>query len=642
MKTIVAGFLLTCILGTPASAQSTAATTAPVLVRRPTEGALTVEGSTAPTDTYTIIRLKVFMPDGSLAQSIEGLVQPKHDFIVALRALLTAGQSIEACAIADVGELVCSNPLTVSSAAPAAAPPPPMATATPPPPPNPCPEGLDNDRYGPIVVDAFTAGATKISGSAPLASGSLSLCVNGALQKLDNDATNPTATPVSAGKWTAQLKTALKSGDVVRVLLTGSELPPARLSLDKAVPLACTGLLQFTASPKEGQTQLYAMASPSSDSLKCAVSVYINGDASTVVDNQGHEASSIATDSTGQVSVGLKTALDAGQCVALLQFTQGQRPSPADIDAARQCKYSPPSSTVPVQLVASSLDLGRARTYFTSGVVMAANGGNFNSQNLFLDFTYDKNWLWGGPAPLQSSGHARVKRIMLNTFFEARLTAVPINTIDCTATANAALAACKTTTAVPVPATPIDTFIASRKAAELEGGAYMPIIATTWTHDRDPYAFTIGPIAKAGFITPTDTVDANGNTVATLSSQTFYTSYGFGARLGLSKLSYSHDVAPDLVSYVDVVSGRFSQFDNNVLPYGADPAAYRFHRPWRFALEGAFKIPTLPFVIGVSANVHQNFGLGKSDSVANARDDLRFFFGTKFDLGSLLGKLKSF
>jgi hypothetical protein len=99
-------------------------------------------------------------------------------------------------------------------------------------------------------------------------------------------------------------------------------------------------------------------------------------------------------------------------------------------------------------------------------------------------------------------------------------------------------------------------------------------------------------------------------------------------------MSVSTNIAPENIMYIDVVSGRFSNFD--VSP--VNPAD-RFNRPWRFGFEGFLKVPNTPFILGFSANIHQNFGLGNSTTVDNAKDDLRFLFGAKFDAGKLFSAL---
>ena len=148
-------------------------------------------------------------------------------------------------------------------------------------------------------------------------------------------------------------------------------------------------------------------------------------------------------------------------------------------------------------------------------------------------------------------------------------------------------------------------------------------------------ALSIGPIAKIGFDTPTGSADQN---VTLANAHQFYVNYGFGTRLGFHRMSYSTDVAPELLSYFDVITGRFDNFDSPPTTSDAS-AAMAYHRPWRIAIEGILKIPMTPFVLGFSANVHQNFGLNHSTTIDDAKDDLRFFFGTKFDAGKLVSKL---
>ena len=318
--------------------------------------------------------------------------------------------------------------------------------------------------------------------------------------------------------------------------------------------LNCGTSAEFGSTPKEGQTRVYG-----SSAANCPIAVYINGDLTTVVDGQGHEAQRVTADSDGHFFAGLKRPLEAGQCVSL-----------------QTANCEGPSSS----LVTSYLDFGRARVNVTAGFIMSPGG---SGQNLYLAFNYDKNWIWGGPTGKGT------KRPMLNTFFETRLTAI-------------------------AAATTLDTFLTSRKVAELQSGLSLPYITSTWMHDNTPYAFTIGPIATAGFSTPPD-------------NSSFYTSFAVGTRLGLTKLSRSRDIAPDLVSYFDAGMGRFSALDVK-------------RRPWRFAFEGAFKVPSMPLILGVSANVHQNFGLGSAAAVSGSKDDLRFWIGMKFDVGSLAARLK--
>jgi hypothetical protein len=290
--------------------------------------------------------------------------------------------------------------------------------------------------------------------------------------------------------------------------------------------------------------------------------------------------------------------------------------------------------------VAAPLNLGRWRAYFAGGVVLAHDQGNFNSQHLFLAFDVDRNWLWGGLRPYEEDSKGSYRRLMFNTYFETRLTSIPV---------------------VGTDGKNIDSFVTSQKAGVLQGGAYMPILLTTWRSHQTHNALSLGPIAKIGFETPVDSLDASG-VVQPGGRRSFYTFFAYGARLGTHRISASKSLAPELLSYFDIVFGRFSSMDsdpllnnprfagnNRFLPWQfADTFSdgrgqyLRYARPWRIGIEGTLKIPGYPFVVGVSANVHQNFGIGNSNTLGGTeRDDLRFFLGTRFDFGSLAQKLKT-
>jgi hypothetical protein len=126
----------------------------------------------------------------------------------------------------------------------------------------------------------------------------------------------------------------------------------------------------------------------------------------------------------------------------------------------------------------------------------------------------------------------------------------------------------------------------------------------------------------------------------------FYNFYGYGVRLGHYKLSNTADAAPDLLSYIDVIAGRYSNLEtlSPVLKSGSpeldsngDVRTWRL-RQYRIALEGVWKVPTTPFIVGFSANIGQNLtGVRRQEA---ARDDLRFFFGARFDMARLFSQLK--
>lgn len=361
--------------------------------------------------------------------------------------------------------------------------------------------------------------------------------------------------------------------------------------------------IRLTVTPTDGQTTLYAVGAASTDTLKCAVSVFINGDEAMLINSTGADSQSVETGSDAAFSIQLKDPLASGQCVVAMQYGKGHQPvavTPADLACQTELgspNPSAPYSVSPGVLVTSYLNLGRVRSYFAGGFVLTHDNNDFTNANTYLSFNLDKNWLWGGPVGQQ------YRRMMFNTFFETRLTSIPVSTGGSTT---------------------------SRETASLIAGAYAPFVVTTWVDRRDPYALTLGPVAKVGFDTPVSAATADASGAA---ERCFYTNFGFGSRIGISKMSYSKDVAPELVSYLDVVTGRFSNFDG---PAADDRGA--IHRPWRIQMEGILKVPGYPLVMGFQANIRQNLGFGHAWQVA-AKDDLRFFFGTRFDAGNAIARL---
>jgi len=248
-------------------------------------------------------------------------------------------------------------------------------------------------------------------------------------------------------------------------------------------------------------------------------------------------------------------------------------------------------------------DWGRVRAYFTAGILQSKDQGDFSRSNMFISFNLDKNW-------------AKLGRLRLNSYFDVRLTAVP-----------------ETNTATGTAAAATNLITTSAKAASLQGGIYIPITAARWTFKQSAHSLFIAPLVNIGFATAIETAGA---VMATpVHPDRFYKSYGYGVRLGHSKDSQSADIAPDLVSYIDLVYGRFANFDL-VAAGGPDANGYtRTIRPYRYGIEGVLKIPRTPFIIGVSANVSGPTVPG----FKAPKDDLRFLFGARFDVGKLFSKL---
>ena len=210
---------------------------------------------------------------------------------------------------------------------------------------------------------------------------------------------------------------------------------------------------------------------------------------------------------------------------------------------------------------------GRVRAYFSAGVVFSRDNASFSKQTPYAGFNLDKNWRSG-------------RVLLINTFFETQLTSIPVGT-------------------------GVTGFAGSEKAARAAAGLYAPLLTTRWTFNGQDHALFVAPLAVAGFETPT-----------AAGADRFYSSSGGGVRVGHFHMPAQAGAAPELVSWLDIVYGRFGSLDP--------------HRR-RLEVEGTLRAPGTPLVVGFSAN------LGAAGS---ARDDLRLFLGTRFDLGSLIAKLR--
>jgi hypothetical protein len=312
-------------------------------------------------------------------------------------------------------------------------------------------------------------------------------------------------------------------------------------------------------------------------------------------------------------------------------------------------------------------DWGRVRAYFTGGVILSKERSNFSKSDIFLDFTLDKNYF-----------ASRSRKIFkdFNSFFDARLTAIPV-----TQPADTSTTPCETNT--PDCA----NFINSEKAALLQAGFYLPMYGkyTTWLRrvssettvsaDRDKAtiertsryernALFFAPLVKGGVQTIT-----GGRTTAEgtrFGGDDVFNFFSYGVMLGHFRIPTSRErcrayerkdthtfyydddcyvasdgrgyryvrntnLAPELISWLTISRGRWESFELTV-PTGfrdpnGNPITVR-ERPWRYEALGRLKIPNSPFIIGFDGN----FGKGP--------DDLRFIFGTRFDVGKVLTALK--
>ena len=246
-----------------------------------------------------------------------------------------------------------------------------------------------------------------------------------------------------------------------------------------------------------GQPGVYVTIPPASAGETVLVSALING-----------RRGSVVVPLTGDTYLPLETPLNAGDCVQIQQ------------------NRGATTSISPEECVADPFDFGRVRYYFTGGAIVSKDRDDFSKTDLFMSFSLDKNYLL--------SEHSRVR---LNTYFDTRLTAMPV---------------------AEQQATTVDSFLATTKAAALQMGVYLPITTSEWRNRDADYSLFVAPLAKVGFMTPTDTSDPS-----IVNPNRFFTSYGFGGRLGHFR-EFKKDTgrAPELLSSIDIVVGRFGNFES--------------------------------------------------------------------------------
>ncbi len=313
-------------------------------------------------------------------------------------------------------------------------------------------------------------------------------------------------------------------------------------------------------------------------------------------------------DADGNFSVTLPDPLVAGQVVRAQAFTATQ-------------ESSQPSDGITVTDAGS---WGRARAYFAGGVIFSKDRDDFSKQDLALTFALDKSWLQhpdfrlGADESAQAAGIGKSEGAwrmrQLNSFFDTRVTALPV--VQDTTTGGAQSSG-----------EPAEQFVASRKGAVMQIGIYAPIYGpqTSWVYEGAVNTFFIAPLLRVGIQTITD---ASGTATVNARNEAddIFNFWSGGVAIGHQKLSGTTNQTPEIISYLHVTWGRAEAFDYRTNP--ADPSTVV--SPMRTLIEGRLKIPDTALQIGFDGN------LGRG------HDDLRFIFGTRFDIGELFGKLKSF
>ncbi|HEV2298872.1 MAG TPA: hypothetical protein VGR72_10180 [Candidatus Acidoferrales bacterium] len=305
--------------------------------------------------------------------------------------------------------------------------------------------------------------------------------------------------------------------------------------------------------------------------------------------------------------------------------TQTPTPAPGQTSSSTASNSSGTSGASPG---VGQYNLGPTRAFFSAGVILSQDNNQFQNSAVFLSLNVDNMWLRSSSWDTDGVG---LRPKQANTFFDARLTTAPV----ASCTQNSTATGCVTSSSGL-----IDTFNASKKSALISGGLYLPYYGKVYADPDDPnhgYVLFLAPLVKGGFQTLVDsaqsTTGAPGGaqtTVTTLNNQTFFHFFGVGARLGLYRIhkEKGQRIPPDPQIYLDIVGGKYENFPKTNPSTGAI-----LDHPWRLGMEGRFRIPRVPFLmIGFDSNTRTGNSLGSS------KGDLRFLFGTSFDIGCVFQK----
>ena len=326
----------------------------------------------------------------------------------------------------------------------------------------------------------------------------------------------------------------------------------------------------------------------------------------------------------------------------------------------------PAESPNPQEVV--EYDWGRIRGYFAAGMIFSKERDDFSHSDMFLGFTLDKNyvarpWFKIWPDTIDKNGDVRHHYLFkdFNTFFNARLTSIPVTAKDTTESGGDTGSSGSAATEEDCNTPDCNTFITSKKAAMMQAGIYLPMYwhTTTWyrrvqrenSFRWEKNAMFIAPLAKGGILTVTG--DRQTAEAQQFGHDDVFNFYSFGAVLGHFRLharrkfddygrpafyktgrpiyEANPNIAPELISWLTFSVGRWENFEIEVPTGEKDAMGHDIkvrQRPWRYEALGRLKIPETPFIIGFDGN----FGKGP--------DDVRFIFGTRFDIGKIMRTLK--
>ena len=210
---------------------------------------------------------------------------------------------------------------------------------------------------------------------------------------------------------------------------------------------------------------------------------------------------------------------------------------------------------------------------------------------------------------------------LVNTSFEARMGATATVAVTTTGTTPGQTVSTGVTTSGKLAGFNRDLGVV--QSTFFQGAIYIPIFSPKymqWQFHGENAVF-VAPLFKMGYQTTAQAVPV-GNLF--IQSRDLYSFHVGGFRLGHLSFDHSTNVAPEIISYLDIT------WTWDRLPFSADNNLSHHVFP-RYAFEGRLKVPGMPLITGVD--------LSRSKSGQGVPDELRFIFATRFDIGKLFSKL---
>ncbi|MFZ0272493.1 MAG: hypothetical protein WB524_22965 [Acidobacteriaceae bacterium] len=317
-------------------------------------------------------------------------------------------------------------------------------------------------------------------------------------------------------------------------------------------------------------------------------------------------AKTVQTQSNGTFSLTLATPLLEEEKLRIVQILPPGTLF-SDEYLALHTAYSP-LLTVP-----AVADWGRVQADFAAGILFTNNSqlnssdtSNFTQAHEFLDLTVEKGWTLpgcylryrdeclreneasanhgpsekhrGDYVPDESQNWWYRHHPGIISFFEGRLTAIPVATVDSAATSTSSSSNSNSTSATTTAAPSASAssllsanLLTTAQTARFATGVYMPTLLQRWNWHGTPNALFLGPLSKVGFdsVTGPSTINVPAGTPGassggTVTLEPLYNSWGFGGRVGHMQLGGSESKSPNLTSYVDVSIGPYSNLQSYI------------------------------------------------------------------------------